>query len=328
MQRKYSYDDILLTPRYSYLNSRSEANTSVEFLERRFELPVIPANMDSVIDKKIAYYLSQNNYFYIYHRFGNDMYTFVKDGNNANWNLISISTGVNGDSLEILDNIRNDNFRIDYITIDVAHAWHVKVKNRIQWLKNNFPNTKIIAGNVCTGKAVHDLIEWGADAIKVGIGQGSICTTRHQTGFSYPMFSCAHECSSNSYIAKNQYGIPHVEYHKHTVPIIADGSIRHIGDISKAIVAGATMVMSGFLFASCVDSPAHIVNGKKQYYGSTSFEAKQTREHIEGKLIEIPFDVTYEERLKEIQMGLRSAISYAGGKNLTAFKDVGYYYIN
>jgi IMP dehydrogenase/GMP reductase len=108
------------------------------------------------------------------------------------------------------------------------------------------------------------------------------------------------------------------------IPIIADGGIQNIGDIPKALVAGATMVMSGGLFAPCIDSPAKIVDNKKQYRGSTSFSAKKENKHIEGKVIDVESGITIQEKLEEIKQALQSSISYGGGKDLSCFKKVQY----
>lgn len=336
MDKYLTYQDVLLVPRYSELESRSLADTSVELCGWKFKLPIIPANMEDVIDVEIARYLSQNGYFYIYHRFGTSHFYdpgiafgklstcyFVKLANEEKWPLISISTGVNDDSLKELITIKALRKRVDFITIDVAHGHHLKVKERIKWIKENLPNTKIIAGNIATKEAYVDLIVWGADVIKVGIGQGSICTTRFQTGFSLPMFTCLMEIVGEIYNAAffGQKGMFVPKFFKR-VPIIADGGIQTIGDISKALLAGATMVMSGKLFASCIDSPAKIINNKKQYRGSTSFAAKKENKHIEGKVIDIDADITIKERLGEIKQALQSSISYAGGKDLTCLKNV------
>lgn len=322
MEKSLTYDNINLIPRYSELESRSLADTSVDLCGWKFKLPVCPANMEDVINTSIAKELSENGYFYIYHRFGKDILFSGKENNlnttglvalatRENWKLISISTGVNDDSLIDLEHIKKYNDRIDFITIDIAHSHHIKVRNRIQWIKENLPNTKIIAGNIATYRAYDDLITWGADIAKAGVGQGSICTTRFQTGFSKPMFSCIKDIMEKStYVNK--------------IPIVADGSLKYIGDISKSLVAGATMAMSGKLFASCIDSPAQIINNQKQYRGSTSFAAKKHNKHIEGKTIELEADITIKERLIEIEEAIQSAISYAGGKNLDAFNYVDY----
>lgn len=337
MEKFLTYQDILLVPNYSELESRSLANASVKLCGWEFKLPIVPANMEDVIEPEICGYLSENYYFYIYHRFGkessddiednlNTVY-FVKLANRQNWKLISISTGVNQDSLNELITIKALRLRVDFITIDIAHGHHSKVRDRIKWIKENLPNTKIISGNIATFEAAQDLQKWGADVIKVGIGQGSICTTRFQTGFSVPMFSCVSNITTNKYYKDFSNTIDlgmSYEYKtiSNDIPIIADGGIQNIGDIPKALVAGATMVMSGGLFAPCINSPAKIIDNKKQYRGSTSFAAKKENKHIEGKIVNLDADITIQERLEEIKQALQSSISYAGGNDLSAFKNV------
>jgi len=168
---------------------------------------------------------------------------------------------------------------------------------------------------VATPQGVKDLAMWGADIVKVGIGQGSPCTTKDKTGFTLPMFTCVKECS--------QVFIGDSFEDSQRVPIIADGGIQCNGDIAKALVAGADWVMAGGLFACCVDSAAHsiMVEGSlhRAYYGSASFENKKTRAHIEGTLKNVPScGLTFEDKLVEIKEDLQSAISYSGGKDLTS----------
>jgi GMP reductase len=264
--------------------------------------------MQDVISFKIARELSRDGYLYVMHRFDDCAVPFVREAHNENWPLISISTGVDENSQDDLKEIIKQGYKVHFITVDVAHGHHAKVADRIKWIKEHLPNVKIIAGNVMTEAGVRFLYNAGADAVKVGIGQGSICTTRFQTGFSMPMFSCIKDCV--------KYG-PDVQ-------IIADGGIQYPGDIAKALVAGATMVMTGKLFASCIDSPAAIINNKKFYRGSTSYAAKKTNKHVEGTTLDLEADITIAERLQEIKEALQSAISYAGGNTLAAFRDVPY----
>lgn len=310
-----SYQDILLIANYSELETREQADTSVDLCGWKFKLPVVPANMQDVVNVDIARYLSRNGYFYILHRFDGITVPFVESANQDNLQLISISTGVNDDSLKELQYIAAKRLRVDFITIDVAHGHHKKVKERISLLKDIFPKTIIIAGNIMSRQAYKDLVSWGADVIKIGVGQGSICTTRFQTGFSMPMFSCIKE-TKEFFDENGEY------YPNGLAPIIADGGVQNIGDISKAIVAGATMVMTGKLFAPCIDSPARIIDGHKQYRGSTSFAAKKHNKHIEGKVLDLEADITFAERLQEIKEALQSSISYSGGKDLKAFSKV------
>jgi GMP reductase len=302
------YDDVYLVPKYSQLNSRKEADTSIIFGRNKFQLPIIPSNMMSVINEEWAQWLCDNHYFYVMHRFNNVTVPFVRKANDENWDIISISTGVNEDSLAELEILKNDKVVIDYITIDVAHGHHLKVKNRIQDIKTLFPNTFLIAGNTSSPQATVDLEDWGADATKCLIGTGSACSTKYQTGFHVPSFSCISECS---YVAKK--------------PIIADGGAKYYGDIAKSLVAGATMVMSGGMFASCNDSPAPFINGKKHYFGNASATAKGANIHVEGFDLQIEMaEVSLKERMTEIKQALQSSISYAGGKDLNAFNGVKY----
>ena len=200
-------------------------------------------------------------------------------------------------------------FRIDFITIDIAHGHSKNMKIALDAIRPMFKG-KIVAGNVATPEGVGDLVEWGADVVKVGVGGGAPCTTKNKTGFHVPMATCAQKCASVD-----------------IAPLIIDGGIRENGDIAKALVAGCMidkpiMIMIGSLFASCLDSPA---NGDKVklYFGSASETCKGDRLHIEGKVIQIETNgMTYAEKLEEIRQDLASAISYAGGKDLNAFKNV------
>lgn len=300
-----SYDDVYLVPNYSELESRSQASTSVTFGNNTFNLPIIPSNMETVINEEWARQLSDENYFYVMHRFNGVTVPFVRKTNTQNWRIISISTGVNRDSYEELNQMFKDKLRIDYITIDIAHGHHSKVRAMMSHIRMLFPNVFIIAGNVTTPQAVHDLQEWGANAVKVGIGPGKACTTRLQTGFHVPMFTAVRQCMETA-----------------RVPLIADGGIKHYGDVAKALVAGGHMVMCGSLFASCSDSPAPVINGRKVYYGSASFAAKKENKHVEGTLLELEQSITLREKLNEIKQALQSSISYAGGTTLSCLKYV------
>ena len=308
------YDDIYLVPKYSELSTRSKADTSVVFGGSSFNLPVIPSNMRGTISQEWAKWLSENEYFYVMHRFDDVTVSFVEKANEENWRTISISTGVNEDSLLELNKIKDRDLRVDYITIDVAHGHHIKVKNRIEDVRNIFGNDVfIIAGNTSTPQATVDLEDWGADATKCLIGTGSACSTKHQTGFHVPSFTCLLDCT---YVAKK--------------PIIADGGAKHYGDIAKALVAGADMIMSGGMFASCSDSPAPFTeDGNKIYCGNASAKAKGKNLHVEGFELTIkPDSINLEQKLNEIKQELQSSISYAGGNDLRAFQGVKYVRIN
>lgn len=321
--KAYKYSDVCLVPRYSECHSRSDADTSVGIAHHRFKLPVIPANMKSVINTDLAKWMSENNYFYIMHRFDIDIFDFVEKANQENWKTISISVGAKlKDKCKVLK-ISQAKLRVDFITIDIAHGHCKRVKTAIEYIKKHMPNTIIIAGNVATPEAVVDLANWGAEIVKVGIGQGSPCTTKDKTGFTIPMFTCVKKCG-DCYASRDDFDAGR------KIPIIADGGIRCNGDIAKSFVAGADIVMAGSLFASCIDSPALPVNiggaMRKAYFGSASFENKGHKKHIEGKLNHVVNNgMTFESKLEEIEQDLQSSISYSGGTDLSCFKKVKYF---
>ena len=299
--KELEYSDILLVPKYSELDSRESANVSFKLGKFTFNLPVVPSNMKTVIDIELCKQLDDNNYFYIMHRFHN-VFETVQILNDLNCNCVSVSIGVNRDSYEQLEAITLNKYRIDIITIDVAHGHHQKVGNMVRFVKKHFPDSIVIAGNVGTYDGFQFLEDAGADVIKVGIGSGVICTTRYKTGFGTPMFSTLLKISSHSTKAK----------------IMADGGCKEFGDIAKALVAGADCVMAGSFFAGCIDSPAKHINGHKQYYGSTSYTQKRNKlNFVEGKQIEIDLAPEYNIRLREIEKALKSSISYAGCKDLS-----------
>ncbi len=314
-----SYDTVTLCPKYSNLTSRSQADTSFNLYRWKFNLPVIPANMEDIISVENAKWLSENGFFYIYHRFGQEneshpqlnTLSFVKKAVKENWKLVSISVGVNERDIKMLsEDLFGYSYDIDFITVDVAHAHHENIKPIIKLIREKYPETVLVVGNIATKNGAIYLANLGVDIIKIGIGGGSICTTRYMTGFHVPTLQSIFDIND---IFQNE---------NINIPLIADGGAKHYGDIAKALTFGAKMVMGGSWFASCIDSPAKIINGKKVYRGSTSYELKGHHKNVEGRQIELVEGTTYEQRLLEIKDSLQSSISYAGGKDLSAFKSV------
>ena len=328
--RYLKYSDIALVPNYSECRSRSDGDTSLEFGGQRFKLPIIPANMKSVINSDLVKWMSENDYFYIMHRFDSDdsRLQFLHVANDEDWPTISISVGVNDSEKDLLIKSASLKQRIDYITIDIAHGHCSRMKGMIEWIKSRLPAVTIIAGNVATPDAVADLSAWGADIVKVGIGQGSPCTTKDKTGFTIPMFSCVKRCAKVSFNLEGGFMLSDASLKEdfdlpERIPIIADGGIKCNGDIAKALSAGATMVMAGGMFAACADSPAaeSVVDGTayKAYFGSASAENKGHANHVEGKLTNLGTNnMNFSEKLKEIKQDLQSAISYAGGGGISS----------
>lgn len=313
-----AYSDICLVPSMSVLKSRSDACTSVELGSNRFQIPVIPANMKCVISDELAKWLSENGYFYVMHRFDVDHIEFCKKARRESWAVSSISLGIKdfeGVAYEhLVQSVHSGDSKLDYVTIDIAHGHTECMRRVLRMLKSDLPKVFVIAGNVATSRAAMDLAEWGADAVKCGIGGGAACSTRFKTGFNVPMFSCVQDCSR---------GV--------NVPVIADGGIIQNGDIAKALVAGASMVMCGSIFAACKDSPTEYVEDdltihgyRKIYFGSASERNKGYNRHIEGMEISVDGNgMTYEQKLSEMKEDLSSSVSYAGGKDLAAFSGVG-----
>jgi GMP reductase len=272
----------------------------------------------------LAKWMSDNDYFYIMHRFDRKLSDDVGLANSENWKTISFSAGVKmADKLEVLNVSKNPNLRLDFLTIDIAHGYCERMKIMLKHVKKSLPNTVVIAGNVTTPEAVVALSNWGADIVKVGIGQGSPCTTKDETGFTVPMFTATKSCG-DCYESQDKFIVGQ------KIPIIADGDIKCNGDIAKAMVAGAQMVMAGGMFAACTDSPAtsSTINDipHKAYFGSASAENKGHNNNIEGKLTNIRSNnITYEQKLNEIKQGLQSSISYGGGSDLSCLKDVKYF---
>ncbi len=308
----FDYDNILLLPRKCRVESRSECDTSVELGGRTFKLPVVPANMKTVLDEKICTFLAENGYFYVMHRFDIDNVAFTKQMQ-AKGLFASISLGVKQPDYDTVDRFVAEGICPEYITIDIAHGHADSVKNMIQYLKAKIPAAFVIAGNVGTPEAVIDLENWGADATKVGIGPGKVCITKLKTGFG----TGGWQLSALKWCARVA-----------TKPIIADGGIRSHGDIAKSIRFGATMVMIGSLFAGHEESPGKTVevDGQlyKEYYGSASDFNKGEYKHVEGKRILEPVKGKLADTLIEMQQDVQSSISYSGGKKLMDIRKVNY----
>ncbi len=308
----FDYDNILLLPRKCRVESRSECDASVTLGERTFRLPVVPANMKTVVDEDICVWLAQSGYFYVMHRFDLDNVRFVKDMM-AKGLFASISLGVKKPDYATVDTLVAQGLVPEYVTIDIAHGHADSVRDMIIYLKAKMPATFIIAGNVATPEAVIDLENWGADATKVGIGPGKVCITKLKTGFG----TGGWQLSALKWCARVA-----------TKPIIADGGIRDHGDIAKSIRFGATMVMIGSLFAGHEESPGKTVevDGKlfKEYYGSASDFNKGEYKHVEGKRILEPIKGKLAATLIEMEQDVQSSISYSGGKKLMDIRKVNY----
>ncbi|MBE5866738.1 MAG: IMP dehydrogenase [Lachnospiraceae bacterium] len=215
--------------------------------------------------------------------------------------------------------------KVDVIVLDSAHGHSQNVLNCLKMIKEKYPDLQVIAGNVATGAATRDLIENGADAVKVGIGPGSICTTRVVAGIGVPQISAIMDC----YAVAKEYG----------VPIIADGGIKYSGDITKAIAAGGSVCMMGSMFAGCEESPgeyelfqgrkykvyrgmgsiAAMENGSKDRYFQSNAK-KLVPEGVEGR---VAYKGSVEDTVFQLMGGLRSGMGYCGAANIETLKETG-----
>jgi len=308
----FDYENILLLPRKCRVESRSECDASVTLGGHKFKLPIVPANMKTVVDESICEWLASHNYFYVMHRFDLDNIKFVKSMK-AKGLFASISLGVKKADYDTVDQLVSMGLTPEFITIDIAHGHSDTVQKMIGYLKTKLPSSFVIAGNVGTPEAVIDLENWGADATKVGIGPGKVCITKIKTGFG----TGGWQLSAVKWCARVA-----------TKPIIADGGIREHGDIAKSIRFGATMVMIGSMLAGHEESPGQTVevDGKrfKEYYGSASDFNKGEYKHVEGKRILEPIKGKLENTLTEMQEDIQSSISYAGGTKLMDIRRVNY----
>ncbi len=233
--------------------------------------------------------------------------------------LVGAAIGVKADSLERTEALIKAG--VDVIVVDIAHGHSDLAIETVRKIKQKFPEIEVIAGNVATAEGTRDLIEAGADCIKVGVGPGSICITRIVTGSGYPQLSAVMNCAK--------------EADKHDIPIIADGGIKQSGDITKAIAAGASTIMLGSLLAGTDESPGVplIKNGKKfkVVRGMASYGAKFGREAKEngnenfenlvdfvpeGVEANVPYKGSVSEVLCQLLGGLRSGMSYCGSKTI------------
>lgn len=308
---KFDYKEINLLPKLCVVRSRSECDTSINFGGNKFKLPIVPANMESVIDEALAIKLAQSGYFYILHRFNVDVIKFITKMKKMNL-ITSISIGVNDESYHLIEDLIEKDLIPDYITIDIAHGHSIKMKEILEFIKSKDIKSFIIAGNISTPDAARDLSDWGADCAKVGIGPGKACTTWHSTGFG------SRNCQASAVLKCSMIS---------DIPIMADGGIRNPADITKSLVLGASMVMVGGMLSGFKDSPGDLVSvdgvDKKEFWGSASQYQSGKTNRIEGKKILIQYkDRSMFTELKHLEECLQSSISYGGGKDLECLKSV------
>ncbi len=318
---KLGFKDVMLRPKRSTLSSRSEVSLNRKFKFRHSELawegiPVMAANMDTVGTFEMAIALAQHQLFTAIHKHytPTQWKTFMQTSGNKIADHIALSTGTSLADAEKLDTILKENDLLKFICIDVANGYSEKFVDFVKATRAKHPAKVIMAGNVVTGEMVEELLLAGADMVKVGIGPGSVCTTRVKTGVGYPQLSAIIECADAAHGLGGQ--------------IISDGGCKVPGDVVKAFGGGADFVMLGGMLAGHEESGGELVekeDGKryKLFYGMSSETAMNKYaggvadyRASEGKTTEIPYRGPVTDTVLDILGGLRSACTYVGAKVL------------
>ena len=315
----YSFDDILIVPKYNKVSSRKDVNFKTRVTKNySIDIPIIAANMDTVCESQMAITLGRLGGLGVIHRFLTieeqaSEIKLVKDNNL----LAAAAIGVKDYEDRIKALVEAG---VNILVLDVAHGHAKRTDTVLDFVKTNYPKIDIMVGNIATKDAAEHFINKGADGLKVGIGPGSMCITRIMAGAGVPQITAimdAYEASQGR------------------VPICADGGIKHPGDLTKAIGAGADTIMSGSLFAGTLETPGNIieVDGKKfkEYRGMASYAATIKKMaldgqkvdevvHVEGEMTLMPYTGEVEIVFKKLLGGLASGMTYVGAQNIEALK--------
>ena len=317
---KLGFKDVMIRPKRSTLKSRSQVSLDRDFIFRNSQkkwsgVPIIAANMDTVGTFEMAEALSKDKIMTAIHKHYTieEWSTFLKNQEDSIYDYIALSTGIGKGDEEKIKQIIDAHPKINFLCIDVANGYSEFFVEFVRKTRQNFPDKTIIAGNVVTGEMVEELILAGADIIKVGIGPGSVCTTRIKTGVGYPQLSAIIECADAAHGLGGH--------------IISDGGCKIPGDVAKAFGGGADFVMLGGMFAGHDESGGEIVeeNGKKfrLFYGMSSQTAMDKHSGgvaeyraSEGKTVKVEYKGAVSETVKDILGGVRSTCTYVGASQL------------
>jgi GMP reductase len=317
---KLGFKDVLIRPKRSTLKSRSQVNLEQTFTflhsKRKWSgIPVVAANMDTVGTFELAEAIAEFKLLTAIHKHYSleEWGQFLDRQDDTIYERIMVSTGTSENDFEQLVKVITTHPKLAFICIDVANGYAESFVEFVKQCREQFPDKTIVAGNVVTGEMVEELILSGADIVKVGIGPGSVCTTRVKTGVGYPQLSAVIECADAAHGLGGR--------------IISDGGCVSAGDVSKAFGGGADFVMLGGMFAGHDESGGKLieVDGKKfkQFYGMSSDTAmKQHAGGVadyrasEGKTVEVPYRGPVAETVKDILGGVRSSCTYVGASAL------------
>lgn len=310
-----TFDDVLLMPNRSDVRSRRDPSLTAKLTKKlNIETPILSANMDTITGDEMAVAMHRLGALGILHRFASieEQVEMVQKVKAAGAKILSASIGVGDESKARVKALIGAG--VNVVTIDIAHGHSVQMIETMKWLKDTYPDVEIIAGNLAMPDAARDLIEAGADAIKVGIGPGSMCTTRIITGAGVPQLTAIALCAE----VADSYG----------VPVIADGGIKTSGDIVKAFAAGASTVMLGSMLSGTLETPGELKQGKKQYRGMASKAAQVSWRGgvpegmaAEGESTMVNVKGHAKDVILEITGGIRSGMSYVNATSVAEIRE-------
>ena len=314
-----SYDDVLLVPGYSEVMSRIDVDLKTTLMTRHqskwgihLDIPIVSANMDTITGTQMSRAMHKAGGLGIIHRFmpRTEFEQMIRAMADTDMSSYVVSVGVGDEAPEMADFALNYRMGVEAVCIDVAHGDHKKVYDTIRAIeKRKYSNVnKLIVGNIATPEAAIRLRELGVQTLKIGVGPGSLCTTRINTGCGVPQLTAIMDIRE----ALNKINTP--------TYIIADGGIKNSGDIVKALAAGADAVMIGGLLAGTDETPGEVIDGKKVYRGMASREAqtewKGEATHIEGETISVSVRGPVADIITPLIAGIKSGFSYVGAKNI------------
>ena len=316
---KLNYDDVLLKPKRSTLSSRRDVDMTRTFTFRNSKesytcCPIVASNMDGVGTFSMAKVLQEYKMMTVITKSTTPEQWKQAVGDGIKLKYLSVCTGAkkNTNDNDTMHNVLKNYPDVKFITIDVANGYHEHFVDFVKEMREEYPEKTIIAGNVVTAEMTEQLILSGADIVKVGIGPGSVCTTRIMTGVGVPQFSAVVECAD----AANGVG----------GHIMADGGCVEPGDVAKALGGGAHFIMLGGMLAGHNESELPVVDGQREFYGSSSDRAREVHGKSkagyrgnEGRAITIPDRGPVKETVEDMLGGVRSACTYIGAIRL---KDV------
>ncbi len=313
--RGLTFDDVLLMPSRSDVRSRRDPVLTTKLTKKfEIEIPLMSANMDTVTEAPMAIAMAKEGGFGPIHRFMTieAQVAEVRKVQAAGVKYIGASLGVGEDARSRADALVGAGMNV--VVVDIAHGHSVQMLETIKWLKDKFADIQVIGGNVAMPEAARELVDVGADAIKVGIGPGSMCTTRIITGCGVPQLTAIALCAQ----AIEGTG----------VPIIGDGGLRTSGDIVKALAAGASTVMLGSMLSGCLETPGEIQAGRKQYRGMASKSAQVSWRGgvpegmaAEGESRFVSIKGHVRDAVLEITGGIRSGMSYLNAVSVADIKE-------